>query len=543
MGKDKPLQKMQLHYDDASISDIQDINDSFATGRLKVMYTGENQNGSDFSREVIEAALPSLANVPIVAHYDLDGNEIGSHDIEVVRDGNGLRFRNLTEPCGVVPESAQAQFVEEADERGQMHNYLEIKPVILWKRQEVYRHITEDLNGRVDHSMEVNIFAFHMDKERKVMVVDDFSFEALCLLERARPCFEGSELELFSTDGFKAKMEEMMNELRETFSKNNSINAREDGIDIQANETNTEGGRVLDEKLALLNEYAMDAEALDFSLDDFSVEELREKFEAIKTAAAAAPAEPANEEPAGDPAVFELSCNMRKAICDALQERQIPKPWGPESAFWFEDYDPENQMVFAECTESWNIYGFPYAMDGDKVVIDFEAGRRFKRAFVEFDEGSEAGAPEAARMFEAIEGKFQDACEGHRKEVEELTEKFENLNREFDELKASTADIEELRTFKANAEAEAAELERNNVFAKFEDLAGNEAFEALRAGSDADLSLDELEEKCYAIRGKIGTTAKFAAKEKTLKLRVAKNEAVDEPYGGLFQEYGSSAKN
>ena len=49
MGKNKPLQKLRLNYDDASISNIQDLNDSFATGSLKVMYTGENQNGSDFS--------------------------------------------------------------------------------------------------------------------------------------------------------------------------------------------------------------------------------------------------------------------------------------------------------------------------------------------------------------------------------------------------------------------------------------------------------------------------------------------------------------
>lgn len=544
MGKNKPLQKLRLNYDDASISNIQDLNDSFATGSLKVMYTGENQNGSDFSREVIEAALPSIANIPIVAHYDMEGNEIGSHDVEVVCDGDGLRFRNLTEPCGVVPESAEASFVDEADGNGVMHTYLTISPVILWKRQEVYRHIREDLGGRVDHSMEVNIFAFHKDKERDVIVVDDFSFEALCLLERAKPCFEGSELELFSADGFRAKMEEMMKELRETFSAINSVNTCDSGIDIQATTTNTEGGRVLDEKLALLNEYAMDAESLDFSLDDFSVEELREKFEAIKEAAnAVAPAESAEGADAGEPAVFELSCNLRKAVCDALREKQVQKPWGMESAFWFEDYDPENQMVYAQCTETWNLYGFPYEMNGDQVVIDFDAGKRFKRAFVEFDEGAEDAVSEAAEMFEAIGQKFQDECDRHRKESEELTEKYENLNREFAELQESTADIEELRSFRAKAEADAKELARNNVFAKFEDLAGNEAFEALRADTDADLSLDELEEKCYAIRGKIGTPAKFAAKEKTPKLRVANSEAVNEPYGGLFQEFGTAAKN
>ena len=539
MGQHELPRKMRLRFDDASLSDITDLNASFATGKLRVMYTGENRNGSAFSPEVVENALPTLRNIPIVAHYDIDANSIGSHDVGLVRDENGIRFRNLTEPCGVVPESAEACFAEEADEGGVTHNYLKIEPVILWKRQEVFRHITEDLDGKVDHSMEVSIHAFHKDKDSDVLVVDDFSFEALCLLESAEPCFEGSELELFSTEDFRTKMEQMMGELRETFSEtcNHMVNPPTGEIDIEGNHTNEEGGRVLDEKLALLEEFQMSAEELDFSIDDFSVEELREKFEAIREAAASADVPEADG--ASEPAEFELSCNMRKVICDALQERKVQKPWGEEPAFLFEDFDPDAGMVYAICTASWNLFGLPYRMEGDSVVVDFDAARRMKLAYVEFDEGEEVG--EEAGMFSAVEDKFLNACEENRKEVEELTEKFDNLNQELTELKESTADIEELRTFRANAEAEAEAQARCEVFSKFEDLNGNEAFEALRADS-AGLGLDELEEKCYAIRGKIGTPAKFAVKEKTPKLRVMTNgkAGTAEPYGGLFLEYGKS---
>ena len=153
---------MKLRFDDASITNLEDINPSFASGNLKVMYTGENPNGTNFSKEVIEAALPTIRNVPIVAHYDAEENEIGSHDMEVVADKEGnLRLRNLTEPCGVVPESAEATFTVENDDNGVAHEYLNISPVILWKRQEVYRHIVDDLEGRVDHSMEINVTAYH----------------------------------------------------------------------------------------------------------------------------------------------------------------------------------------------------------------------------------------------------------------------------------------------------------------------------------------------------------------------------------------------
>lgn len=513
-------QKMTLRFDDASLSNISDLNASFARGRLKVMYTGGNRNGSFFDREVIEEALPSLANIPIVAHYDLDANEIGSHDVELVRDGDGLRLRNITEPCGVVPESAGAFFSEEADEAGVTHEYLVVEPVILWKRQEVYRHISEDLDGKVDHSMEVSVSAFHKDSDSDLLHVDAFEFEALCLLESARPCFEGSALELFSAKDFKEKMEEMMAELRETFSM---VNPPETEIDIDSRKINTEGGMVLDEKLALLAEYELDADALDFSLDDFSVEELREKFEAMK----GADAEP--EEPEGT-ATFELSGNLRKVLADALMEKTVTKPWGEENAFWMEDYDQEAGFVYAQSAENWNFYAFPFTMNGDNAVIDFDAGKRVKRTFVAFDEG--AGDQEVVGMFAAVEQKYveNDAA---------WAEKYSALEKEFNELKESTADIEELREFRADAERKAYTAAREEVFAMFEDLEGNEDFEALRSNG-ADLDIASLEKECYAIRGMANIPAKFAEKEKTPKLKVVRDtsRAEKEPYGGLFMEFG-----
>ena len=52
----------------ASVSDIKEINSSFASGSLKVMYLGANRNGSFFSIESVEKAVPTVHNVPIVCH-------------------------------------------------------------------------------------------------------------------------------------------------------------------------------------------------------------------------------------------------------------------------------------------------------------------------------------------------------------------------------------------------------------------------------------------------------------------------------------------
>ena len=515
---------MKLRFDDASITNLEDINQSFACGNLRVMYTGENPNGTDFSKEVIEAALPTIRNVPIVAHYDIEENEIGSHDMEVVADKDGnLRLRNLTEPCGVVPESAVATFEIATDASGVSHEYLNISPVILWKRQEGYSHIVNDLDGKVDHSMEVNVTAYHKNKDSNTVVVDSFEFQALCLLESARPCFAGSELELYSIGSFKEKMDNMMAELKEAYSLGEiQVNASETEIDINA-DYDTEGGRVLDEKLNLLEEYAIDKDTLDFSLDDFSLEELREKFEAIKEERAEAERV----------AKFELSSNMRKALCDALQEKTVQKNWGEYQQYWLEDFDMDAGMVYACDCDNYNIYGFSYAMDGDVAVIDFESGKRMKRAFVEYNEGAEDDV--VATMFADIEKHYTES-------EAQLNEKYNAVSDELEQLKESTADIAELRKFKADAEASKAEADREAVFAQFEDLSGIDAFEDLRQNS-AEYELEALEEKCYAIRGRNGFSAKFSTEEKAPKIMVVKTEKKVGPYGDLFERYGTNAKD
>ena len=271
---------MKLRFDDAAISDIEDINPSFATGRLTVMYTGSNPNGTYFSRNVVEAALPTMKNIPIVAHYDKEDNEIGSHDIELASDKEGnFRIRNLTEPCGVVPESAMVCFENKADKNGNVHEYLVVEPVILWKRQDVYNHIANDLDGKVDHSMEINVTAYHKEKDSKDLIVDNFEFQAYCLLESAAPCFSGSELELYAANEFKTKMAEMMAELKEVYSLNaEKFNLHEEDMNILTDFETKGGDEKLDDKLALIAEYGLTVDDIDFALEDYSLEEIEAKL-------------------------------------------------------------------------------------------------------------------------------------------------------------------------------------------------------------------------------------------------------------------------
>lgn len=511
---------MSLVYEfgNASFSDIKEVNPSFASGSLKVMYLGANRNGSFFSREAVEKALPTLKNVPIVCHWDDEAGEIGGHDVDVVADGDGnLRLKNLTEPCGVVPDHAQFRFVSEADESGEDHVYLVVDGVLLWKRQDVYRHIVKDLEGKVKHSMEITVRDGATDSSGYYNV-HNFEFTALCLLENCEPCFQGSELELFSAKNFKNRMEEMMFELKECMKEFAPSNE-----DENKNHYSMEGGEeVLEEKMKLVADYGIDIDTLDFCIDDFTVEELTEKFEAMKS-----------EENTGDNAAenFELSGNLFEEIRTSLAAVTVTREWGESSRYCYVDCDMETAEVYVWDTEDWLLYGFPYSMNGDKVVIDFACKKRKKYAIVDFDDGEQESP--FAGVFNAMSEKIHEAAE--------LEEKFTAVSKEASDAQA---ELSALRKFKEDAERAEANEKRNEILGRFDDLSGIEAFEALKSESEK-YSLEDLEEKCYAIRGRNGSVAKFSVESGQVRIVVPRNEKTDsdaDPYGGVVEKYKNGSR-
>ncbi len=500
----------------ASLYDVKEVNPSFLSGSLKVMYLGPNRNGSFFSREAVEKALPTMKNVPIVCHWDDVAGEIGGHDVDVVADKNGvLRLKNLTEPCGVVPDHAQFRFVNEEDEDGEEHVYLVVDGVLLWKRQDVCHHIVNDLDGKVKHSMEITVKDGAFDDTGNY-IIKDFNFTALCLLENCEPCFQGSELELFSATEFKTRMEEMMSELKEYMKKFDTSTEDEN------NNYATEGGeKVLEDKKKLVADYGIDIDSLEFSIDDFTIEELTEKLEAMKN-------DNDNSGKKSDEQ-FELSSNLFEEIRASLDAVTVTREWGESCRYYYVDSDLDMNEVYAWDCEDWLLYGFTYSMDGDKVVIDFESKKRKKYAVVDFDEG-EQGSPFAG-TFSSMSNKID--------ELKELGEKFSEVTKEMDDAKA---ELSELRQFREAAEQAANKALRDEVFGKFEDLDGIDAFEALKADNDS-YSIEDLEEKCYAIRGRNSSVAKFSTENGHVgQVRIVIPDAgkVDsgvEPYGGVVEKY------
>ena len=508
----------------SSLSSLCEINSSFDTGVLRIAYTGANRNGSFISKETFERCIETLYNCPIVCHYDRETDSIGGHDMELVtNEDGGMRLVNMTIPIGVIPESSKYFWSVVEEEDGTEHEYL-CADVLIWKRQEAYRKIKED--GITAHSMELTVKDGVM--EGGLFVIKDFEFTAFCLLgDEHEPCFESSALGLFSYDEMKKQMADMMSDLKNEFSL--VVHPVWDNDKHPQNHPMEGGEKVLNEKLALVAEYGLEVENLEFSIEDLTLEELREKFEAMK------PAEPAVDpvvaEPAEPKADFALAGQIRDEIYNALSAEKIECCWGEMTRYHYVDHDHEALQVYCYDADDWKLYGFAYSMNGDNVVIDFESKKRMKFAIVDFDEG-EQSAPFA--------GVFEEITKQYTANDTQWSEKYQTAS---DTITSMENELGTLRQFKTDTEAAALAAAQEEVFAQFEDLVGVEEFDALREHC-AEYELDALEEKCYAIRGRKGTTTKFTVESKPPKLKVDKTNPVsNDPYGGLFARYGYTDNN
>ena len=495
----------------SSLTNLCEVNSSFDTGVLRICYTGKNRNNSFISKETILQNISTIYNCPIVCNYDRETDTLGGHDMEIVRDSEGcLQIINSTTPVGVIPESANVWFEDYEEDDGTVHEYL-YADVLLWKRQEAYKKIKND--GIAAHSMEIKV------KSGKnidgVYHVDSFEFNAFALIG-VTPCFESSSLEMFAQNDFKKQLSEMMCDLKETFTK---VNPSNEDDNTHPQNYSMEGGRkVLEDKMKLVAKYGIDVDALDFSIEDFTIEELTEKFEAMKADDTKQPEDK-----------FALTSNIIDEIYRALEVEKVTRDWGECPRYSYVDCDMEAGEVYCWDRNDWLLYGFTFSVDGDSITIDFASKKRKKYVIADFD-GGEQVSP-IAPVFELMENKLKDYAE--------IEAKFNTAS---DTIISMETELEELRQFKSDTEDAIANSKREEVFSMFEDLNGIDAFEALRSDC-SKYDLESLEEKCYAIRGRNGAALKFSNKEKTPKLKVDKTNISNEPYGGLFVKYAKTGSN
>ena len=257
------------------------LNPGISKADVKVLYLGENRNGSFINKETAMKMSETLRACPIVGAYRKDIDDFGDHG-EIIHIENGeITFDCATVPYGFVAPDAKVWFKEftDYDEFGNTVNreYL-MTTAYLWTGQ--YPEIERCVKEGMGQSMELDgksidgHWAENSESEIEFFIINDASFTKLCVLgDGVEPCFEGASVEApnisdkFSKEGFTTTLYNMMNELKFALAEN-----------ADAKNADAKNAEKTDDSESVTTEFAEKAEEVEETADE--AETFAEKEEA-----------------------------------------------------------------------------------------------------------------------------------------------------------------------------------------------------------------------------------------------------------------------
>mgnify|MGYP003275647670 CR=1 FL=1 len=482
----------------------------FIKMRLKVMHDGANPNGSRFNVRDIQNAESSIYNSPILAHTIVDEEnqsvDVGAHDMHwernKVKDGEyKLIYDELI--VGVVPETNNYELLE-CD--GKQYVFVDC---YIYKEYCNYLEEYLEQNPDTPLSMEIYVDKSEYNKNDNVYDILEFRYKGITFLGKQYGTgMIGAKAQVYSLEN-KEGLFSLLSDLKTDIEKYQSSLQ---GVDINTF-LKKEDDLTLNEKLELLKQYNIEAETLDFSLDEISLEDLKVKLEDNKNN-------------------FALVGQFMDELIEKLSAEKIESEWGSYAKYSFVDYDPDVGEVYCWDRADWKLYGFTYSVSGDSIEVDFACKKRKKFSIVDFIDGTEDNMN--------FELHFKDIVDA----VSESDKaKFGNLQSEFDTYKSDystpNVEVEELKVFKANTLAEKRNADETELFAQFDEkLNSDTEYETLKA-SCKEMSLDEISDKCFSILGKkLANFALNKPKSNSIKLPIAHTDDGDtKPYGDVYEKY------
>ena len=233
----------------SKLSDFEVMNSEFIRCKCYALASGDNANGSDITMQAIDKAIMrgEFYNKPIVAHLYKDEEDngkwrVGGHDSKWVISNNGIEVINECIPFGTIPESSNVRKEEVLEPDGVTKNTYVVMDVILWTGRFNIMDAAYSDDIYFNQSCEISVNEFHY-KDNDILSIDDFTFSALCLLNRSsnpdknvRPCFPSCRVEkiksFYLDEGkFKENFELMLEKLKQFKTENNSV----DNNSIQIN--------------------------------------------------------------------------------------------------------------------------------------------------------------------------------------------------------------------------------------------------------------------------------------------------------------------
>lgn len=179
-----------------------DISPFIKQGEIKVLYTGENRNGSFISKDAAERMGKTLRGAPIVGFYKDDVGDYRDHGEKITWDCDDFKLECMTKPYGFVPLDAKVwfqKFVDTNEFGEQVEREYLMTTCLLWTGQFKEANLPLQGEGR-PQSMELDDDTLNghwatNDKGIELFIINDANITKLCILGLdVEPCFEGSSI-------------------------------------------------------------------------------------------------------------------------------------------------------------------------------------------------------------------------------------------------------------------------------------------------------------------------------------------------------------
>lgn len=516
MDKSK-IKELPITFTVNSYHDTEDTR--FLNVTIDILHTGLNYNGSIFTKEVVNQNLDSLKNTPILGYIEVaegDGNvdDFKAHEYKIVKDKNGTyKYVYSGHAYGVLPESCNPRWITKVSSDGVVREYLQADGLLWTKFDKSIEIFARDkIKGQ---SMELEEDSIEgTENPDGTFTFSAFKFDGCCILsttdEKIQPAMIDSKIVAnFSSDTIASEIKEKLNEYQTAISFDNKYFIKR------------EENRLDESKKKLLDKYEVSVDELDFNIDNLSVEDLESKLKDY-----------INIKNSKQKNNFMATYGeKRKALQNALDSIVTRNDNGEVIEcvnFYVMDFD--DKYVYVE-RNYWNDSGdyetkygrFSYTYDEQNMTAEITSD--FEEMFLVW--------------LTAEEKAEHDAKE---QEYSNLNENYNKLQKEFnnykEKYKTEETEVEKLREFKNKTLEKERQDAINAIFARpeFESITNNDEFINLK-NNVGNMSLEDIEEKCFAILGKSKTNFTTQTKN-TVKVSIpVSDDSAKELYGGLFEKY------
>lgn len=516
MDRDK-LKNIPVMFQKLNQYNVENSDTRFIKVKIWIMHTGENLNGSVFTKEVIQNAIPSIANTPILCFIE-ENNEgeldFSDHRMKLVVEDNKIKTKYLGQAIGVIPESNNAQFENRLCDDGVTREFLTVEGLI-WTKWDDPVDIL-DKNFIKSQSMEIHD-DFEGEFKNNLFYYSKFSFFGSCILgDTVQPAMHSSTLEV-------------------QFNNNNVFTAIQNKIEeFKQYKNKLEGGSEV-ERQEILDKFSfLKGEDYDniVNNNELSNEDLESQLFALSNS------------------------QINRAIRDELKNKTaIKQYWDGElcevQKYYLQDViSSENVVVVEDNIDYGKYYGISYTMNGDVATLDYDNMVRYTKGdWRPFNEGVDNDEinPVFSQVEEELKTKFEELKNSFNATE---TEEYKALQTQFEELKSKNEELlienTSLLEFKNNTLNEQKANEVNKILSDFSELEGFEGFSDIKSKA-MDIEVEDLKEKLFALLGKknYSLRQKTSKKENVLKVPASNFSKTDNNEGLSEAElrYGADIKN